>query len=152
MSVEARIQADLRAAMKAGDEDRKGTLRLLLAALHNAQIEQRGALDEAAEIAVLRRQAKQRRDAIAEFERGGRADLVAIERAELVIIDGYLQDYLPPAMDEAAIEAAARAVIEEVGASGPGDLGKVMGPLMKALGDRADGRTVNSVVRRLLNQ
>ncbi len=152
MSVEERIQADLRAAMRGGDETRRDTLRLLLAALHNAQIEKRHPLDEADEVAVLRRQAKQRQDSIADYERGGREELADIERTELAVIDDYLRDYLPPAVDEAAIEAAARTVIAEVGAQGPGDLGKVMSPLLKSLGPGADGRTVNSVVRRLLSQ
>jgi uncharacterized protein YqeY len=146
MAIEARIQADLQAAMRSGDEVRKRTLRLLLAALRNAAIEHRGPLDEEAEMAVLRRQAKQRRDAMTEFERGSRPDLVAIEAAELEV----LSEYLPPAPDDAAIEAAARAAIAAAGATGPADMGKVMGPLLKELGPDADGGRVSAIVRRLL--
>jgi hypothetical protein len=144
--IEDRLHEDLKVAMKAGDEDRKRTLRMALAALHNAQIERRGPLDDAAEAAVMRQQVKQRRDAIELYQRGGRPELAAREQAELAI----LADYLPPELDEAAIEAAAREQIAAVGATGPADLGKVMPALMQRLGDQADGKLVASVVRRLL--
>jgi uncharacterized protein len=146
MPIEDRLHEDLKAAMKAGDEDRKGTLRMVLAALHNEQIERRAPLDEAAEEAVLRRQAKQRRDAIELYERGGRPELAARERVELDIINGYL----PPSLDEAAIEAAARAQIAAVGATSLADMGKVMPPLRQQLAGQADGQVMAAVVRRLL--
>jgi uncharacterized protein YqeY len=146
MTLDEQLQADLKDALKAGDEDRKRTLRSVRAAVQNAAIDARGPLDDAAVTAVLRKQAKQRRDAIAEFERGGRPDLVASEQAELDIINGYL----PPAMGEADVEAAARAMIAQVGATGPSDMGKVMGPLTKSLAGQADGQTISAVVRRLL--
>ena len=95
---------------------------------------------------MLQKQAKQRRDSIAQFEAGGREDLADGEREELAIIEGYL----PEMMGEEEVEAAARAVIEEVGAEGPADTGKVMGPLMGRLKGRADGRLVSETVRRLL--
>lgn len=146
MAMLEQIQADLTAALRAGDEVRKNTLRMLLSAVHNAEIEQRGPLDDAALLEVLRKQAKQRRDAITEFTRGGRADLVAQEEAELLI----LQAYLPPAPDDSEIEAAARRVIAAVGASSPADMGKVMGPLMSELGAGADGQRASAIARRLL--
>ena len=152
--LEARLDADLTAAMRSGDEERRGTLRLLKAALKNAAIEAVGrggfksgdALDEAAVEAVLRKQAKQRRDSIEQFQRGGREDLAAAEARELAIIETYL----PQALSPEEVEAAVRAQIAAVGASGPQDLGKVMGPLSKALAGRADGKLLSDMVRRIL--
>lgn len=152
MSVQELLQADLEAAIRQGDVAQRDTVRLLLAALQNAAIENRGPLDEAGEVAVLRRQARQRQDAITLYKRGGREELAARERAELAVIDGYLAPFLPPAIDAATVEAAARGVIAEVGASGPGDIGKVMTPLMKLLGPGAEGGLVSATVRRLLSQ
>lgn len=146
MGTEAQIEQDLAEAMRAKDEPRKRTLRLLRAALKNASIDAGGELSEEAVTAVLQKQAKQRRDSIEQFEAGGREDLAAGEREELAIIEGYL----PEMMGEEEVEAAARAVIEQVGAEGPADTGKVMGPLMGRLKGRADGRLVSETVRRLL--
>lgn len=146
MGLETRIEQDLKDAMRAKDEPRKRTLRLLRAALKNASIEAGGPLDEAGVTAVLQKQAKQRRDAIGEFEKGGREDLAAGEREELAILEGYL----PEMMDADEVEAVAREAIAQVGAEGPGDMGSVMGPLMGRLQGRADGRLVSDTVRRLL--
>jgi len=145
-TLEARIADDLATAMKAGDDDARRTLRLLRAALQNARIEGRGTLDEDGVVAILARQAKQRREAMAEYARGGREDLVAREAAELAIIEGYL----PKPLDEEELAAAVRAQIAAVGATGPADMGRVMGPLMKELAGRADGEAVSALVRRLL--
>lgn len=147
MGLETRIEQDLKDAMRAKDEPRKRTLRMLRAALKNASIEAGGPLDEPSVTAVLQKQAKQRRDAIAEFEKGGREDLAAGEREELAILEGYLPELM--AADE--VEAVAREVIAQVGAEGPGDMGAVMGPLMGRLQGRADGRLVSDTVRRLLS-
>lgn len=152
--LEAQLDADLTAAMRAGDVDRKQTLRLIKAALKNAAIEAVGkggfksgdALEQAAVEAVLRKQAKQRRDSIEQYQRGGREDLAAAESLELAIIEAYL----PQALSLEEVEAAARAQIAAVGAAGPQDLGKVMGPLSKALAGRADGKLLSDTVRRLL--
>jgi len=154
-----RITDDLAVAMRAGDEDGKRTRRLLKAAIKNAEIEAVGrgklalgqSLDDEAVVAVLRTQAKQRRDAIALYEQGGREELAAQERRELAIVETYL----PAAVPAAEIEALAREHIAAAGATGPADMGKVMGPLMKALQSRADGRLVDgqlvgAAVRRLL--
>ncbi len=146
MDLESRLNADLKDALRAGDEDRKRTIRLLLAALHNARIDARGPLSESDQLAVLQRQARQRRESMAEYGRGNRPDLVAQEAAELAIIESYL----PAALSVEELEARARAAIERVGARGPQDMGRVMGPLMKELAGRADGQTISAVVRRLL--
>ena len=141
-----RIQSELHAAMRAHDETRKSTLRMLTAAVRNADIETRAELDDAAITAVIQKQAKQRRESIAEFERGGRQDLVAIEQSELAI----LQEYLPEPASREDVEAAARAAIVETGAAGPRDIGKVMPLLSKQFAGRADGRLISEIVRALL--
>jgi uncharacterized protein len=145
-TLKQRLNDDLRAAMLAGDESRKSTLRLALSAIHNAEIADRGELDDAGIEKVLAREAKQRRESIEEFQKGGRDDLVAVEKAEL----DTLLDYLPQQLDEAEVETTARRIISESGAAGPADKGKVMPQLMKELAGRADGRLVNEVVTRLL--
>ena len=148
MGLREQLREDLKSAMRAGDATRRNTIRMLEAAIKNAEIEKRGQeLPEADVLAILQRQVKQRRDSIEQFERGGREDLAAIERAEIAVIE----DYLPEQLSEAEIEAAAQRVIEQVGASGPGDRGKVMGPLMKELRGKADGAAVNAAVSKLLS-
>lgn len=148
MGLREQLREDLKSAMRAGDATRRGTIRMLEAAIKNAEIEKRGQeLPEADVLAILQRQVKQRRDSIEQFERGGREDLAEIERAEIAVIE----DYLPEQLSEEEIEAAARRVIEQVGASGPGDRGKVMGPLMKELRGKADGSAVNAAVSKLLS-
>lgn len=147
MSIEGTIRGDMAAALKAGDKDRLMTLRTVRAALQNAAIEAGvDTLDDDAAREVLRRQAKQRRDAIDAFEQGAREDLAASERRELEIIASYL----PAPIGEGQIEAAAREKILAVGATGPQDMGKVMGPLMAELGADADGQAVSRIVRALL--
>jgi uncharacterized protein YqeY len=148
MATKEQIQADLKEALRNRDTVRRDALRLLITAIKNAEIEKGGELDEPELNALLQKQAKQRRDSIADFERAGRADLVAGERAELEVIESYL----PRQMDEADIRRAARDQIAAVGASGPADIGKVMGPLMSQLRGRADGATVQRIVRELLTQ
>lgn len=146
MNLEARIAQDVTDAMRSGDDVARRTLRMVRAALKNAAIEARGEIDDAAVLRVLNTQAKMRRDAIALYETAGRVELVAAEQAELDVILGYL----PELMDEAAIEAVVTDVLARVGATGPGDVGKAMGPVMAELRGRADGKLVNEVVRRLL--
>jgi uncharacterized protein YqeY len=141
-----RIQADLNHAVRARDEPRKVALRLLTAALHNADIEAGRPIDDAALVALIQRQVKQRRESIVEFERGGRQDLADRERAEIRVLEAYL----PQQADPAEIEAAARAIIAETGAAGTKDIGRVMPALMKQFAGRADGRAINEIVRRLL--
>jgi uncharacterized protein len=146
MGLEQRIDEDYVAAMKAGEAERRNTLRLLRAALKNAGIEARGPLSEEAVTRVLVQQAKMRRDSIEQYDAGGRADLADAERAELAVIESYLPRQLAP--DE--IEAEARRVIAAAGAHGPGDMGQVMRQLMADLAGRADGKVASDIVRRLL--
>lgn len=146
MGLEERINDDYKAAMRSGDAARKDTLRLLRAALKNAAIAKGRPLDDSDVESELRHQAKMRRDSIDQYGKGGRADLVAAETAELEVIEAYL----PEPMSESEIEAAARAAIARVGATGPSDMGAVMRAVMSELGGRADGRIVRDVVTRLL--
>lgn len=141
-----RIAGDLRDAMRARDEPRKSALRLLSAAIRNAEIEARGELDEGAILAVVQRQVKQRRESIEEFQRGGRDDLAEREELELRALRGYLPE---PAGREELVEAA-REAIAAAGASGPRDLGKVMPALVERFRGRADGREISAIVRELL--
>jgi hypothetical protein len=146
MPLKEQLNSDLREALRSGDEHRKAALRMVLAALHNAEIEARAELDEGAILGVLTKEVKQRRESIEEFRKGHREDLVAREEAQLAVI----QPYLPQQMTREEIIEAARNVIAEVGARGPSDKGKVMPVLINQLRGRADGREINAVVTELL--
>lgn len=148
-SLRDRLRDDLKDAMRARDAVRRGTIRLVEAAIKNAEIEKRGSeLSEQDVQAILQRQVKQRQDSIEQYEQANRSDLADAERAEIAVIEAYL----PQQMSRDEIEAAARAAIEQLGASGPGDRGKVMGRLMAELRGKADGAQVNAVVSDLLAQ
>ena len=140
------IRSDMTEAMRAGDRTRRDTLRLLIAALDNARIAAGRDLDDGEAVAALQREARQRRDSIAEYRKGGRDDLVRREEDELAIVEAYLPDELT----EDELRAAVDEAIAEAGASAPGDLGRVMGPLMARVRGRADGRRVNELVRERL--
>jgi uncharacterized protein YqeY len=157
LTLKQRLDADLRDAMRAGDETRKGTLRLLLTAVRNAEIPpeksdaladgpQRVELNDEAVSQIIQRQVKQRQDSIEAYNKANRKDLAAIEEAEFAI----LRAYLPAQMSRDEVEAAARAAIVRAGARGPADKGKVMGPLMAELRGKADGSMINAVVTELL--
>jgi uncharacterized protein YqeY len=151
MDLKEQLQDDLKNALRAGDEQRKRVIRMALAAITNAEIEQamksdQAELNEGDIVAVLQKQAKQRRETIEELEGVDRPDLLSVEREELAILETYLPEQL--SRDEIAEEA--RGVIEEVGATGMRDMGPVMGRLMSRLRGRADGHLVNEVVRELL--
>jgi uncharacterized protein YqeY len=146
MHPKEQLQADLKQAMKSGDELRKTTIRMALAAIKNVEIDKRRELSEEEAAEILLHEIKQRRDSIAEAEGAGRDDVVAQEHAELEI----LEEYLPKQLSREEIEAEARAIIEELGAQGPKDTGKVMGALMPRVKGRADGKLVSEVVRQLL--
>lgn len=139
--------ADLKQAMKKGDKVRKSVIRLTRAALHNAEIEKRGTLEEPEVLGVIAREVRQRKESIAEFSKGNRQDLVAKEEAELKV----LLEYLPQQMSREEIAATARKLIAEVGAQGLQDKGKVMPRLIAQLKGRAEGREVNEVVTELLS-
>jgi len=140
------IRTEMTSAWRAGETERRDTLRLLIAALDNGRIAAGHPLSDEEALQVLRREAKQRRDSIEAYTAGARPDLAAKERAELDIIASFL----PPELPDDELAALARAVIEETGASGPGDIGKVMGPLMQRVEGRADGRRASAVARALL--
>lgn len=147
MSLKEQLQSDVKDAMRQRDNVRRDTLRLVLSSLHNAEIEAREELDDDGVLVVLTKEAKQRRESIEEFRKGGREDKVAEEAAELEVISGYL----PEALSRDDIVAAAQEVVAETGASGMKDIGKVMSPLMERLKGRADGREANEIVRELLS-
>lgn len=146
MDLKERLVADSREALKAGEKLRLSTIRLILAEVQNAEIASRGGLGDDEILEVVSRQARKRKEAIVEFARGGRQDLVDKEKHELSIIEVYL----PEQLSEEEVRGMAEEVIREVGAVSPGDLGKVMGKLMPALKGKADGRQVNQMVREML--
>ncbi len=147
MNLSERVRNDLTKAMKADDRVRVSTLRMLLAALHNEEIELRRELRDEDAVRIIRKEIKQRLESIREFERGGRADLVQNEEQELAI----LQEYAPKLMEEEEVEKYADEAIAEVGASELKDLGRVMAALMPKLAGKADGSLVNRVVREKLS-
>jgi uncharacterized protein YqeY len=148
MGLKDRLEKDLRDALRNKDEQRKATLRLVLAAIKNAEIDKRGELEEGELLAVLSKQAKQRRESAAQFAEGGREDLVAQEERELETIE----EYIPAQLSEEEIEARAREVIQEIGATTPSQMGEVMRVLMPQMKGRADGRLVNTIVTAILSE
>ena len=146
MSLQERFDEELKAAMRGGDQLRRNVIRLLRSEIHNEEIARREALDEDGVIAVLSRQAQQRRDSIEAFAGANRPDLVEKEEAELGIILGYL----PEQMSTEEIATLARRVIEETGATGPQDMGKVMGSMMPQVRGKAEGRAVSAAVSEIL--
>jgi uncharacterized protein YqeY len=146
MNTKDRLTEDLKQAMRQGDGQRKSTLRLVMATIKNAEIEKRRELDEGELLALITKEVKQRHESIAEFERGGRQDLVDREKAELQI----LLAYLPEQLGKEEIEAQACEVIEAVGATSPAQMGEVMRRLMPMMAGKADGKLVSQVVTELL--
>ena len=173
MAIQERLLEDLKSAMRSGDAPRREALRLLRAEIQREEIEsqrlvaeralraqpvgaegdveaiERTSLTDEQVVGVLKRLVKRHEDAIDQFEKGKRADLVAHEQAQLAVIQSYLTD-LAPSMDRTEIEARARAAIEATGARGRGDMGKVMGRLAGELRGKADMKLVNRVVQELL--
>jgi len=147
MSLKDALAEDLKDAMRAGDEARKTAIRLVMTAVKNAEVAAIKPLDDAGIIGVIGKQAKQRKESIDEFQKAGRQDLVDKEAAELRVLEAYL----PAQMSREEIENEARAVIAEVGVSGPGDKGKVMSALMTRLAGRAEGRAIDEIVTELLS-
>jgi hypothetical protein len=146
MGVRGQLQTDLVAAMRQGDSETRDTIRLLLAAIQQVEIDQRVELDEEGDLAVIAKQAKQRRESIKDAEAAGRPDLVAVEQKELTICESYL----PRMMTADEIRPVAEQVILDVGATGMQDMGRVMGQLMPQLKGNADGGLVSRVVRSLI--
>ncbi|NLB15092.1 MAG: GatB/YqeY domain-containing protein [Gammaproteobacteria bacterium] len=146
MSLKQRLTDDMKAAMKSGDKERLATIRLVLAAIKQREVDERIELDDAAVLAVLEKMLKQRRDSVSQYEAANRNDLADIERREIAVIDVYL----PAKLDEAAISAAIAAAIAETGASGPADIGKLMGVLKPKLAGQADMGLVSALVKKAL--
>lgn len=146
MSLKDRITEDMKAAMRARQPERLSAIRMLLAAIKQREVDSRAEVDDAAVLAIVEKLIKQRKDAIAQFEAGGRADLVAKETAEA----NLLAEYLPQQMSEAEVVAAVDAAIAELGATGPSAMGKVMGLLKPRLAGRADIGKVSALVRQRL--
>lgn len=148
MLLKEQLTSDLTVAMRAGDETRKSTLRMLMSTIKNTEVagSERKELDDAQVMQVIGKQVKQRKESIDEFQKAGRQDLVDRETAEMVI----LQAYMPEQMGRDEITAEVRKVIEEVGAKGLADKGKVMQVLIPHLSGKAEGREINAVVTELL--
>ncbi|MDE1182121.1 GatB/YqeY domain-containing protein [Paraburkholderia sp.] len=148
MSLKDRINDDMKAAMRARETGRLGTVRLLLAAVKQREVDERVTLDDAAITAVIDKMIKQRKDSISQFEAAGRADLVAQEQAELEVLAAYM----PAQLSDAEVAAEVDAAIAQVGASGPQDMGKVMGVLKPKLAGRADMTAVSGLVKAALSK
>mgnify|MGYP001024953753 CR=1 FL=1 len=146
MSLKLRITDDMKAAMRARDTARLGTIRLLLAAIKQKEVDERIELDDAAVSSIVEKLIKQRKDSISQFQAAGRDDLVAAEQAELVV----LQAYLPEQLSAAEVEAAVAAAIAESGAASAKDMGKVMGLLKPRLAGRADMGQVSALIKTRL--
>jgi hypothetical protein len=147
MSLKERLQEDLKEAMRRRDVPRRSALRLVQAKITNAEKEKQADLDEASILALVAKEVREHEDSLPEFKKANRLDLVSRQEAELAV----LLEYLPEQLSREKIMEAAQKLIETVGAQGPRDKGKVMGPLMAELRGQADGRLVNEVVTELLN-
>lgn len=148
MTLNERLTEDMKAAMRAGRDGktRLEAIRILKAEIKNGEIDKKRPLTDDEVLEVVTKQVKKLKDSIVDFERGGRSDMVAKVEAEVAV----LADYMPQMLTEAEIRVLAQEVIAAVGAQGPKDLGKVMGPLSAKTKGRADGRLVNQVVKELL--
>ncbi len=146
MSLKDRITEDMKAAMRAKEADRLLAIRGLLAAMKQREVDERIVLDDAAVVAIVDKLVKQRKDSITAFEQGGRADLVAKETAELKVLEAYL----PQRLSAAEVAAEVAALVAELGAAGPGDMGRVMAAAKAKLGSRAEMGLVSSAVKQAL--
>ena len=146
MSLKQRLTDDMKAAMKGGDKASLAVIRLINAAIKQKEVDERIELDDTAVIAVLDKMVKQRRDSVSQYEAAAREDLAQVERDEIVVIERYI----PAKMGEAEILAAIEAAIAETGATGPADMGKLMGPLKAKLAGQADMGQVSALVKKRL--
>jgi len=147
MTLKDQITEDMKTAMRAKDSARLGTIRLLQAALKQKEVDERVTLDDAAVIAIVDKLIKQRRDSIAAFTQAGRQDLADKETAEMQV----LQAYLPARLSANDIAAEVRAIVAELGAQGPGDMGKVMGAVKARLAGKADMAAASAAVKAALS-
>jgi uncharacterized protein YqeY len=146
MSLKERITDDMKTAMRAKDSERLGTIRLLQSAMKQKEVDERIELDDAAIVAIVDKMIKQRKDSIAAFELAARQDLVDKEKAELAVLSAYL----PERLSAQELTAAVQAIVTELGASGPGDMGKVMGAVKTRLAGKADMGAVSAAVKAAL--
>jgi uncharacterized protein YqeY len=147
MSLKARITEDMKTAMRAKDSERLGTIRLLQAAMKQKEVDERIELDDAAVVAIVDKLIKQRKDSIAAFEQAARQDLADKEKAEMAV----LMAYLPERLSAEEVTSAVQAIVTALGASGPGDMGKVMGAVKTQLAGKADMAMVSAAVKAALN-
>jgi len=148
MSLKEQINEDMKAAMRAKDMTKLGTIRLLTAAMKQKEVDERIELDDAQVLAIIEKMIKQRKDSITQFEAGGRQDLADKEKAEVEV----LSSYMPAALSEAEIQAEVRAAVAALGAAGPQDMGKVMAVLKQKLAGRADMTAVSGLVKAALTK
>jgi hypothetical protein len=146
MSLKDRITEDMKAAMRAKETDRLGTIRLLTAAIKQREVDERITLDDTAVVGVVDKMLKQRKDSIEAFEKAGRTDLADKEKAEVAV----LQAYLPARLSADEVTAEVKAIVAELGAKGPGDMGKVMGAVKQRLAGKADMGQVSAAVKAAL--
>ena len=148
MSLKEKITDDMKAAMRAKESARLGTIRLLTSAIKHRDVDERIDLTDEQILAVIEKMIKQRKDSITQFEAGGRQDLADIEKSELVILSAYM----PAALSDAEVQAEVSAAVAAVGAAGPQDMGKVMGVLKPKLAGRADMTAVSAMVKAALTK
>lgn len=146
MSLKQQLTDDMKAAMKSGEKDRLGVIRLINAAIKQREVDERIEITDAVVTAVLEKMVKQRKDSISQFEAAQREDLAAVERYEL----GVIQAYLPAQMDVATLEAEVAKAIADAGAKSAADMGKVMGVLKPRIAGKADMGQASALVKKLL--
>ncbi len=147
MSLRQQINDDMKAAMRAKDAARLSAIRLLLAAIKQREVDERIELSDADVVAIIEKMNKQRRDSISQYEAAGRQDLADVEKAEMTV----LAQYMPSQLNDAELEAAVSDGIAAVGATGPKDMGKVMGLLKSQLAGRADMGRVSALIKSQLS-
>ncbi|MCC9596020.1 MULTISPECIES: GatB/YqeY domain-containing protein [unclassified Rubrivivax] len=146
MSLKERISEDMKAAMRAKDSERLSTIRMLQAAIKQREVDERVVLDDAAVIAIADKLIKQRKDSVVAFEQGGRPDLVAKESAEITVLEAYV----PQRLSAEQIGAEIAALVAELGAAGPGDMGRVMAAAKTRLAGKAEMALVSAAVKQAL--
>jgi len=147
MSLKARITEDMKAAMRSGEKDRLGLIRMLMAGIKQREVDERIELDDTQVLSVIDKMIKQRRDSVTQFEAGGRADLVAKETAEI----GWLTDYLPAQLSEAEVDALVKEAIAATGAASMKDMGKVMGMVKPKAQGRTDMGALSARIKAALS-
>lgn len=146
MSLKQRLTDDMKAAMKGGDKERLAVIRLVNAAIKQREVDERVVLDDAAVIAIVDKLIKQRKDSVVAFEQGGRPDLVAKESAEITVLEAYV----PQRLSAEQIGAEIAALVAELGAAGPGDMGRVMAAAKTRLAGKAEMALVSAAVKQAL--